>query len=288
MNSSLKVELARADLPALRPVHGEGGRCMRAYCPFHGGDRQRSLRIDNETGRFGCFACGVWGYLDKTSSGQRLRVLEQRRELPQAPPADRSALWNEYRSALTGARVYLEQRGISLELAERFGLGYAAPGRWAHPVRDWKHGRVVFPHSDSRGRIINLYGRAIGPNVPKEYRHDHLQGQKGFFCACIANEGPMYICEGPFDALSLVASGTASRAIAIFGLRGWRWEWARGVQELVLALDADEAGSNSWKEIARQGKLRGKLVSVMEDYGGYKDPNEAWTQRNSGMQRGSG
>jgi hypothetical protein len=30
--------------------------------------------------------------------------------------------------------------------------------------------------------------------------------------------------------------------VAIFGVQGWRWEWARKVRALVVARDADAAG----------------------------------------------
>jgi hypothetical protein len=67
-------------------------------------------------------------------------------------------------------------------------------------------------------------------------------------------------------------------ALAIFGVQGWRWDWAREVGELVFALDADTAGQQQWHQLARQTALRGKRVAVLEPaaYGGYKDVNEAW------------
>jgi DNA primase len=85
------------------------------------------------------------------------------------------------------------------------------------------------------------------------------------------------VCEGPFDALALLAAGV-SRVVAIFGVQGWRWEWARKVGELVFALDADVAGQQQWRQLARQAALRGKRVAVLPAaaYGGYKDVNEAW------------
>ena len=80
-----------------------------------------------------------------------------------------------------------------------------------------------------------------------------------------------------FDALALLALGI-SRVVAIFGVQGWRWDWAREVRELVFALDADAAGQQQWRALARQAALRGKQVAVLapEAYGGYKDANEAW------------
>ena len=61
-------------------------------------------------------------------------------------------------------------------------------------------------------------------------------------------------------------------------MQGWRWDWAREVRELVFALDADTAGQQQWRQLARQAALRGKRVAVLEPaaYGGYKDVSEAW------------
>ena len=57
------LTLTEVDLAACRPVVAEGGHVVRALCPFHGSDRQRSLRVQVHSGRFVCLACGAWGYL---------------------------------------------------------------------------------------------------------------------------------------------------------------------------------------------------------------------------------
>jgi Toprim-like len=161
-------------------------------------------------------------------------------------------------------------------------VGYAAPGTWPHPARDWRGGRVVFPHTTPDGRLVNLYGRAVGitEQVPKAKRHDHLPGAKGYFNAATlqAGLGPLWVCEGAFDALALLAAGVP-RVVAIFGVQGWRWDWAREVRALVFALDADAAGQQQWRQLARQAALRGKRVAVLPAaaYGGCKDISEAWT-----------
>ncbi len=161
-------------------------------------------------------------------------------------------------------------------------MGSAAPGTWPHAARDWRGGRVVFPHTTPDGRLVNLYGRAVGTaeEVPKAKRHDHLPGAKGYFntAALQAGADPLWVCEGAFDALALLAAGV-SRVVAIFGVQGWRWAWARDVRKLVFALDADAAGQQQWRALARQAALRGKRVQVLEPaaYGGHKDANAAWT-----------
>ena len=66
--------------------------------------------------------------------------------------------------------------------------------------------------------------------------------------------------------------------VALFGVQGWRWAWAREVRALVFALDADAAGQQQGRALARQAALRGKQVAVLPAavYGGHKDVNEAW------------
>ena len=309
------LTLTEADLAACRPVVAEGGYVVRALCPFHGSDRQRSLHVQLSSGRFVCFACGAWGYLEEARARwreewQRQAVLQrpqaQRRRVPSRhqppppltrPPAARLPAPREpaparpdlaqqlaaFQAALPGSRgaAYLQQRSIPLALAQQLGVGYAAPGRWLHAARDWRGGRVVFPHTASDGRLVNIYGRAVGTaeQVPKAKRHDHLPGAKGFFNAAAlqAGAGPLWICEGAFDALALLAAGVP-RVVAIFGVQGWRWEWVREVRELVFALDADAAGQQQWRQLARQAALRGKRVAGLEPaaYEGHKDVSEAW------------
>jgi len=220
------LTLTEADLAACRPIVGEGGHVLRALCPFHGSDRQRSLRVQVYSGRFVCFACGAWGYM--ATARERWRAEQPRQATFQRPPARRQrgphcrppppklprppaaaarklyvdplaprapALGRPdlaqqlaaFQAALPGSRgeVYLQQRGIPLALAQQLGVGYAAPGTWPHLARDWRGGRVVFPHTTPDGGLVNLYGRAVGTaeQVPKAKRHDHLPGAKGYFNA---------------------------------------------------------------------------------------------------------
>jgi hypothetical protein len=88
---------------------------------------------------------------------------------------------------------------------------------------------------------------------------------------------PVWVCEGAFDALALLAAGYA-RVIAIFGVHGWRWEWAREITQVIFAFDADTTGQHHWRLLARQAVLRGKRVVMVPPaaYGGEKDINAAW------------
>jgi hypothetical protein len=205
--------LTDAELAACCPIVGEGGHVLRALCPFHGSDRQRSLRVQVHSRRFVCFACGAWGYLETARAQWReeqqrqaafqrppVRPQQAQRQRPTAaaankpaahPPAPREPAparpdlaqqLAAFQAALPDSRgeAYLRQRGIPLALAQQLGVGYAAPGSWPHAARDWRGGRVVFPPMTSEGRAVNLYGRAVGTaeQVPKAKRHDHLPGAK--------------------------------------------------------------------------------------------------------------
>lgn len=274
-----------------QPIRGEGGKALRAKCPFHGSDHQRSLRVNLETGHFKCHACSAWGYLDSHRkqgladrpriAGAPVRQPIPRTPTPPQPRPELAAKLAEYQKALPGspAEAYLKKRSIPLELAQRLGAGYAASGSWLG--REWRQGRIVFPHTTPEGEIVNLYGRALG-NVPEQYKslkHDHLSGAKGYVNAQALREGegPIAICEGVFDLLAIMAAGQ-ERALAIFGLDGWRWEWAKDAGELILALDNDEPGREAAGELARSARLRGKRVALLdpEAYAGAKDIAEAW------------
>ena len=82
-----------------------------------------------------------------------------------------------------------------------------------------------------------------------------------------ATAEPLWVCEGAFDALALLAAGVP-RVVAILGVQGWRWDWVREVRELVFALDADAAGQRQWRALAREAALRGKRVAIMVTDGG--------------------
>lgn len=289
-------EWTMADLEA---YHGQGrrpptGGRLRFACPIHEGDNPTSLSVDPETGWYKCFSCGATGQLAE----YRQEWLERQKELrragtprrepptywPQAgppPQADphRAELLARYQANLTpdspGAR-YLAQRGISLELARKHGLGYAPPWKWAGRARKWE--RLVVPHLDPSGAVVNLYGRAMADNdqVPHGERHDHLAGVKGAFHAPGLLGDVVFLTEGAMDALALLDAGV-DNAVAMLGPDSrvaLGWLQARRV---VLCLDQDETGTRAAGELAETVSLLGSLVFLLpaEVYRGQKDLNAA-------------
>lgn len=264
-----------------RPIILSNGK-ERYFCPIHGSDRQRSFQLNPETGHFKCFACGRWGYLkDHISHISRSSFRSSTSSLYTSSQLERilKHMQARIRPGSTPAR-YLAERGISLSLAQQFQVGYAPNGTWPHwkdgrPVRQWREGRIVFPHSNPSGKIINLYGRAIGRSVPKHLRHANLPGPKGMFNASALLQPSVYVCEGVFDALSLLAAGY-SNVCALFGTYGLRWEWVQA-RTLIFCFDLDR-GLEAAVALAQEAQKRGKEVFFLrpEAYGGYSDLNETW------------
>ncbi len=285
------LTLTAAQLAECSPVGG--CRIVRAYCPIHGSDHTRSLRVNLETGHFRCFQCGAWGYMEEARGRRKEDRARGGSPAARATPASRTpptqpspvrpdleALVAGFAAALPGSpgEEYLARRRITARVARGCRIGYATRERWAAVGRRTPHGRIVVPHTSPDGTLVSLYGRAVetaGP-VPKGARHDHLAGNKGFFNAAALRRPRVWICEGAFDALSLIARGVGA-ACAIFGVEGWRWEWAGVVREMVFAFDLDAAGAR-WKAIARDARLRGIAVEVLDAscYGGSKDVAAAW------------
>lgn len=174
------------------------------------------------------------------------------------------------------ARKYLAARGITQEIVSRFKLGYASE-EWEGLCRvikrgdlDWAckaglviprktggyydrfRGRIMFPISDVRGRILGFGGRVLDDSTPKYmntpesvlFHKGHVL--YGFHASheAIRQSGRAVIVEGYMDLLALkrhgfeegVATlGTALTKEHVRLLRGY-------AKEAVVVFDSDNAG----------------------------------------------
>src|SRR2546429_130491 len=225
------LTLSESDLAACRPIVGEGGHGLRALSPSHGSDRQRSLRVQVHSGRFVCFACGAWGYMETARAQWRA---EQQRQAAFARAAARRQRASHHRQP--PPRLSRPPAAAARQRSSEPPVPCTSP-----PERpDLAHQLAAFPAA-----------------LPRRPGAPYL---------------PLWVCEGAFDALALLAAGVP-RVVAIFGVQGWRWDWTREARELVFALDADTTGQQQWRQLARQAALRGKRVAGLPAaaYGGYKD-----------------
>ncbi len=215
-------------------------------------------------------------------------------------------LW-ESRQA-EAARRYLEERGFSRETAEEFRLGYSPPsggllvrkaldkgyqradleaaglvsargGR----LEDRFRGRLMFPFTDHRGRVLGFGARVLGEGRPKYlnspesaiYRKRHLLFGLGNARRAIAAEDRAYVVEGYTDVLALHQEGIEN-AVASMGTALTETqlkELSRFTRNIYLAFDADAAGRKAMLralELSRRLELSPRLVEIPPG----KDPAE--------------
>ncbi len=212
-----------SDVIALR----RRGRSAVGLCPFHA-EKTPSFTVSKERGFFHCFGCGehgdVFGFVMKTQSltfPEAVRRVADRFGVPLPEEAGEPARRREpltaanaaaaafFQAELRGpgggrARAYLRERGLSEEVIERFGLGWA-PGAGealarhlrtkgvpledaltaglvmrrdrpdgAGGVLDRFRERIMFPITDTSGKVIAfggriLPGRPAGGEPPPKY-----------------------------------------------------------------------------------------------------------------------
>lgn len=265
-----------------------GGRKGRGACVMHGGDNKTAMEADFDTGDVTCHTRGCYGRIAEHAdtkagkgNGPRL-ILGGHRRAPgrpaaspaprptptQAPPdaRDMAALRDElttYAAALAGSRgeQYLRERGFELDVATACGIGWGgASGRMA--------GRVVFPLTDRNGNTTSATGRdTTGKDDPRYYTLPSSKYPKTWFngraiADAVARGLPVYLCEGPLDALALVAGGITT-AVAVLGTSGVRVEWLAGLRRVVVCFDDDDAGRKGKTELAFDAAALGVAVELM-------------------------
>jgi DNA primase len=218
--------IARADIVEIigsRVQLKKQGREYKACCPFHN-EKTPSFWVSPEKQFYHCFGCGAHGTAlgflmehDKLSFPEAVEELAGRLglEVPREGGSDnapRRVDANSYDLMARVARFYSEalarnerakqyaaKRGLTKEIIDRFGIGYA-PNSWnevlkrfggndaarrqllelgliiersANQVRDGERyydrfrDRLMFPIRDVRGRVIAFGGRVIDQGEPK-------------------------------------------------------------------------------------------------------------------------
>lgn len=278
-------------------------------CPFHA-EKTPSFRVTPDKGTWHCFGCGLHGdafeFLQRHQGISFAEAVEQlagqagipvgreargpstpRYEAKFVPPKSRPSetvpVGQEAQAALDLARghlgdagAYLAGRRIPVELARRYGAGFLRQGESIEP--GFSGPRVVFPLTAPDGQIVNVYGRSTDPQASKKDRHRALSRPKGLFNApALALDGPLWIVEGTFDAMALLAAGI-EKVVAPIGLEGFDWAWLRGQREIVIGLDTDDAGRQAAEKMRDEARYRGHKASILDVacYGGCKDVSEAW------------
>lgn len=269
---------SRADIVEIVGAHvrlRRAGRNFVGLCPFHN-EKTPSFSVNAERGFFHCFGCNTGGSVfnfimrvEGLTFPEAVRSLARKYgvtipERDESGPAagEREAmlkanevaaeffahvLWNTTDGAL--ARDYLKSRGLSLDTARTFMIGFA-PGRPASLAKalerrglrdagvkvglvkmdasaayDMFRARVMFPIRDAQGRVLAFGGRVLDARLPKYLN---------------SPESPLYsktrTLYGLYEARQAISSQAASgkdRAILVEGYFDVIALWQAGFKESV-------------------------------------------------------
>lgn len=213
-----------------------------------------------------------------------------------------------YMKRLSPNNSYVAERGITQSTIQRFGIGWAdgtlmqylhsqgvdditaqRAGLVRPDGREYFYNRLVFPIKNSQNRTIGFGGRITrtNSNAPKYLNspENHLFKKKEvlFGIQNINANRPLYIVEGYMDAISLQSKGV--NAVAVLGTaigKGHAYLLrSLGVKNIVLSLDADEAGtSNALKGLDVLSEFFN--LRVLCNYNGCKDPDEFISRHSAG------
>ncbi len=168
----------------------QNGHRLRAYCPIHGGDHQRSLSIETDGDYAGygfCHSCRAVVFVPELNPDETARRAIGQARGPRPSPATRpptaadllrpprprpastaatpadwqreevatlARLDDRMRARLLDQRplAYLAERGIPVEFAQTLGVGYIpADARLTGQLAKWRD-RIIFPLGSPDGR----------------------------------------------------------------------------------------------------------------------------------------
>jgi DNA primase len=305
--------LARTDIVGLigsRVSLRKAGKDYHACCPFHD-EKTPSFTVSREKQFYHCFGCGAhgsaigflmeyarMGFLDAVEELARQAGLELPREAGEQQGPDLKPLYAVlaeaaaiYRRQLrehpqSGRAVdYLKARGLSGEIAARFGIGFAPPG-WDLLLRTLGDGvsarerlieaglvvdqdgkrydrfrdRIMFPIRDHRGRIIGFGGRVLGDEKPKYLNSPEtplFHKGRELYALHEAQQATrqmarLLVVEGYMDVIALAQFGIPY-AVATLGTATTQDHLQRllaTAPEITFCFDGDRAGRQAaWKAL---------------------------------------
>ena len=292
----------------------KAGREYKACCPFHN-EKTPSFTVSQVKQFYHCFGCGAHGtaisflmefehmdFVEAVEDLAHMAGLEVPREagLESSQQAGTQPLYDLLEQAAdyyqqqlrnhpqAGRAIdYLKQRGLSGEIAARFGVGFAPPG-WDNLLtalgtnetarkrlketglvitRDDNSGvydrfrdRIQFPIHDRRGRTIGFGGRVLGDDTPKYLNSPESdvfhKGRElyGLFEARKAMRKLEYllVVEGYMDVVAL-AQFDIHYAVATLGTATTPEHLERlyrTAPEVVFCFDGDRAGrAAAWRAL---------------------------------------
>jgi DNA primase len=334
--SFIQELLARVDIVDVveryLPLRKSGAN-YSACCPFHS-EKTPSFTVSASKQFYHCFGCGAHGSaigfvmqysglgfidaVEELARGVGLTVPRQERVRAEterkAPLTEIMGLaakfYREQLKTSPKAIDYLRGRGLSGEIAARFGLGYAPDGwqsldqvfsNYRDPalaecglVIDNEQGRrydrfrdrIMFPILDQRGNVIGFGGRVIGQGEPKYLNSPETplfeKGRElyGLVQArrAIHDVDTAIVVEGYMDVVGLAQLGVEN-AVAALGTATTGMHVQKLLKQanrVVFCFDRDSAGDKAaWRavEASLEHLVDNKTVEILQ-MPGDQDPDE--------------
>lgn len=199
-------------------------------------------------------------------------------------PVDYTEYYLECEKHLDAARDYLALRGIDLQLARFYRLGYDAAADPANNpggdgVSMYPVGRLIIPVTQ-KCYVARSTDKNTAPQFKKMFPKGGTMGIFNRRCLYMDEIQEVFIVEGAIDALTVIQAGR--QAVALNSTNNAE-KFIKQLEEkptaatLIICLDNDAAGKKA-AETLRNGLARLNISFITVDIcGGYKDPNEHWT-----------
>lgn len=166
-----------------------------------------------------------------------------------------------YAQNIALASEYLADRGLSLAIAQRAGLGVVHDPHTGH---DGMAGRLSIPYITNTG-VVDIRFRSLDGSDPKYLglpgAKTHMYNVRGVAEA----DDYIAVCEGELDAITL-HHAVGIPAIGIPGASNWKTHYRRLLQDferVYVFADGDKAGHDFARHLARE--VNGVVIINMPD-----------------------
>ena len=230
-----------------------------------------SMSYDSKGKTFRCFSCGAtYNIVDHYMEYHNKAYIEAIKSIVKDfnISTDKLIIKTErkpikaptiYKNDISKAKEYINKRCISEST-----LKYA-------DVKEDNKGNIVFVYKNELGEhITNKYRPARKINKDKKELKMWFESETNINTLYLMDKAditkPLVICEGEFDALSLIESGYKNSVSVPTGCKSteWittNWTWLEQFEEVILWYDNDEAGKEGVKEVFN--RLPNKVVKVV-------------------------
>lgn len=172
---------------------------------------------------------------------------------------DRAAI--HYAQTINYAAEYLNQRGLSLEDAQKAQLGLVVEPL---PGHENYVGRLSIPYVTNSG-VVDIRFRAIGPQEPKYMGLPGNETRLYNVNAILQADNYIALCEGEIDTITLHHK-VGIPAVGIPGVNNWKSHYKRLLQDfetIIIFADGDQPGQDFGRKIAKE--ISGTLIINMPE-----------------------